>query len=277
MDIIIEYFSFPFVRYAFIVGVLTSLCASLLGVTLVLRRFSFIGDGLSHVAFGALALAGVLRLSNSTPLVMTVTVICAVLIMRAGRHSAIGGDSAVAMLSVGAMAIGYLLLNIFPSSGNISGDVCSALFGSTKLITLKLSDVILCAAVSLSTVILFILFYNKLFAATFDEDFSYVCGMKTDIFNLATAVCAAAIIVMAMNLVGSLLVSALIVFPALCAMRIFNSFLQVTLFSAAVSVFCSTAGMLIAVGAGTPVGATIVAVNIAVFIVCGIVGKKVRT
>ena len=262
------YFSYPFVRYALIVGVLIALCSSLLGVTLVLKRFSFIGDGLSHVAFGAMSVAAVLNLSNNMLLVLPVTVICAILLLRTGQSTKIKGDAAVAMISVGALAIGYLLLNLFSASSNLSGDVCSTLFGSTSILTLTSAEVGLCVVLSLGVVVIFILFYNRIFAVTFDEDFARASGLRVEATNLLIAVVIAVIIVLAMNLVGSLLISALIIFPAMSAMRLFKSFLSVTLCSAILSVFCALTGILMSIVAGTPVGSTIVAVDIAAFLIC---------
>ena len=218
------YFQYPFVWYALIVGVLIALCSSLLGVTLVLKRFSFIGDGLSHVAFGAMAIASVLNFSNNMLFVMPVTVICAVLLLRTGQSTKIKGDAAIAMISVGALAVGYLLMNVFSTGSNISGDVCSSLFGSTSILTLTAAEVWLCVIVSVIVVALFVVFYHKIFAVTFDENFAKATGTKTDVYNLLIAVITAVIIVLAMNLVGSLLISALIIFPALSAMRIYRRF-----------------------------------------------------
>ena len=260
------YFSFPFVRYALIVGVLISLCSSLLGVTLVLKRFSFIGDGLSHVAFGALSIATVLKINNTMFLVLPLTVLSAVLILAAGNKARIKGDAAIAMISVSALAFGYLLMNIFSASSNLSGDVCSTLFGSTSILTLTKSEVLLCVILSIIVVAVFALFYNKIFAVTFDEDFAAASGTKAA-DNLLLAVIIAVIIVLAMNLVGSLLISALIIFPALSAMRLFRSFLSVTVCSAVLSVVCSVAGLLVSIVAGTPVGSTIVAADLAAFII----------
>ena len=187
MSTLIMYLQYyPFVRYALIVGVLISLCASLLGVTLVLKRFSYIGDGLSHVAFGAMAIAGVLNLSNNMLLVMPVTIVCAILLLRTGQNAKIKGDAAIAMISVGALAFGYLLMNVFSTSANISGDVCSTLFGSISILTLTSWEVWLCLILSVAVVIIFILFYNKIFAVTFDESFSKATGVKSDIYNLMT-------------------------------------------------------------------------------------------
>ncbi len=261
------YFSFPFVRYALIVGVLISLCSSLLGVTLVLKRFSFIGDGLSHVAFGALSIATVLKINNTMFLVLPLTVLSAILILAAGNKTRIKGDAAIAMLSVSALAFGYLLMNIFSASANLSGDVCSTLFGSTSILTLTKGEVHLCAALSVIVVAVFVFFYNKIFAVTFDQDFAAAAGTNAGAYNLLLAVIIAVIIVLAMNLVGSLLISALIIFPALSAMRFFRSFLSVTICSAILSVVCSLAGLLVSIVAGTPVGSTIVAADLAAFLI----------
>ena len=266
------YFQYPFVRYALIVGVLIALCSSLLGVTLVLKRFSFIGDGLSHVAFGALAVATILDMSSEMPLVLVITVACAVLLLRTGQNAKIKGDAAIAMISVGSLAIGYLLMNLFSKSANISGDVCSTLFGSTSILTLTLPVVWLCIILSVIVVAVFILFYNKIFAVTFDEDFARAAGTKANGYNLLIAVIIAVIIVLAMNLVGSLLISALVIFPALSAMRLFKSFRSVTICSAVLSVACSLLGMVVSIVGGTPVGSTIVAVDIVVFALCYLIG-----
>lgn len=259
------YITYPFVQHALIVGVLIALCASLLGVTLVLKRFSFIGDGLSHVAFGAMAIAAVLKLTNDMPLIMTVTVISAVLLLRTGQNTKIKGDAAVAMISVASLAIGYLIMNIFSKSSNVSGDVCSTLFGSTSILTLSVTEVWVSVALSVVVVVLFILFYNKIFAVTFDEDFAVATGMRAGLYNLLISVIIAVIIVLAMNLVGSLLISALVIFPALSAMRVFKTFKSVTVCSAVLSVICAALGMLVSIVAGTPVGSTIVATDLVAF------------
>lgn len=264
------YWTFPFVRYALAVGILIALCSSLLGVTLVLKRFSFIGDGLSHVAFGAMSIAAILQIKNEMPLVMVITVICAILLLRTGQNAKIKGDSAIAMISVGSLALGYLMMNLFGTSSNLSGDVCSTLFGSTSILTLSQSEVWLCAAISLAVIAIYVFFYNKIFAVTFDEAFAKATGVRAERYNLLIAVVIAVIIVLAMNLVGSLLISALIIFPALSAMRLCKSFLSVTVFSAVVSVLCAAVGILISILAGTPVGSTIVAVQIVVFGLCSL-------
>lgn len=272
METLMLYLSYPFVRYALIVGVLIALCASLLGVTLVLKRFSFIGDGLSHVAFGAMAVAAVLNMTNRMVIVLPVTIVCAVLLLRTGQNTKIKGDAAIAMISVGALAFGYLLMSVFSTSANLSGDVCGALFGSTSILTLTKGEVWLCIGLSALVLVLFTLFYQRIFDVTFDENFAKAAGTKVDAANLLIAVITAVIIVLAMNLVGSLLISALIIFPALSAMRIFRSFLSVTVFSAVISVTCAFLGILISILAGTPVGSTVVAVDVAAFAICAGIG-----
>ena len=259
------YLEYPFVRYALIVGILIALCSSLLGVTLVLKRFSLIGDGLSHVAFGAMAFAMIFNLTNDVLLVLPATVICAILLLRTGQNTKIKGDASIAMISVGSLAAGYLLINLFATSSNIAADVCSTLFGSTSILTLSQTEVWLCAILSVVVVGVFIFFYNKIFSVTFDENFAKATGTKANLYNLIIAIIIAVIIVLAMNLVGSLLISALVIFPAISAMRIFKTFKSVTICAAVLSVVCSILGILISILAGTPVGSTIVAVNISVF------------
>ncbi len=270
------YFSYPFVRYALIVGVLVSLCSSLLGVTLVLKRFSFIGDGLSHVAFGAMAAAAVVGLTNEMLLVLPITVVSAILLLRTGQNAKIKGDAAIAMISVGALAVGYLLMNLFSTSSNLSGDVCSTLFGSTSILTLTGTEVLLCIVLSVAVLAAFVFFYNKIFCVTFDEQFARATGTKAGLYNLLIAVIVAVIIVLAMNLVGSLLISALVIFPALSAMRVFGSFRSVTVCAAVLSVCCSALGILISILAGTPVGSTIVAVDIVAFAGFSVAGRVLK-
>ena len=260
-----EYFSYPFVRYAFITGIFIAISSSLLGVTLVLKRYSFIGDGLSHVAFGAMAIATILSVSNSMIVVMPITIICAIIILKAGTNAKIKGDAALAMLSVGSMAIGYLLLNLFSASANISGDVCSTLFGSTSILTLTTSDVVLSVVISILVILVFVLLYNKIFAVTFDENFATASGIKTSLYNLLISVITAVIIVLAMNLVGALLTSALIIFPALSAMRVFHTFKQVILASTIISAVTSAVGIILSILISSPTGATIVVVDIITF------------
>ena len=276
LDKLSQYLQYPFVRYALITGVLIALCSSLLGVTLVLKRFSYIGDGLSHVAFGAMAIAAILRFTNDMLLILPITLLSAILLLRTGQNTKIKGDAAIAMISVGSLAIGYLLMNLFSTGPNLSGDVCSTLFGSTSILTLTQNEVIFCAGLSVVVILAFALFYHKIFAVTFDEDFAKATGIHTNLYNLLIAIVIALIIVLAMNLVGSLLISALIIFPALSAMRIWKSFFSVTIFAAVISVFCAFLGMIISILAGTPVGSTIVAIDMAAFGVCCFAGKICR-
>lgn len=273
INTLIYYLNFSFVRYAIIVGVLIALCSSLLGVTLVLKRYSFIGDGLSHVAFGAMAVASVMKLSNNNILILPVTIIAAILLLRTGQNAKIKGDAAIAMLSVSSLAIGYLLMNVFSTSANISGDVCTTLFGSTSILTLKQSEVIMCIVLSIVVILTFVVFYNKIFAVTFDENFAKATGTKTDLYNLLIAVLIAVVIVIGMNLVGSLLISALIIFPALSAMRVINQFKGVVIASAIISVICALVGIFASILLSTPVGATIVAADLVVYLFAILVGR----
>lgn len=270
------YLEMDFVRYALIAGILIALSSSLLGVVLVLKRYSMIGDGLSHVAFGAMTIAAVCQIASEMMVVLPVTVVSAVILLKISKNSKVKADAAIAMISVGALAVGYLLTSIFSSSANISGDVCGTLFGSVKIISLTKTDVWLCALLSLIVIGVFILFYNKIFAITFDEDFSAATGVKVSLYNTFIAMVSAVVIVLAMNLVGALLVSALIVFPSISAMRLFKSFKAVTLCAAAISVFCVFVGLIITIMASTPAGATIVAVNIAVFALFSLLGLARR-
>ena len=267
------YMDYPFVRYALIVGVLIALCSSLPGVTLVLRRFSFIGDGLSHVAFGALAVATVLQAANKMTVVLPLTLLAAVLLLKTGKNTVIKGDAAVAMISVTSLAFGYLLMNVFSTSPNVSGDVCGTLFGSTSILTLTKQEVTFSVLLSVVVMLLFVFFYQKIFAVTFDEDFARAVGVCAGRYNLMLAVIIAVIIVLAMNLVGSLLISAFVIFPALSAMRIFRTFLSVTVCAAVLSILCALAGILASILAGTPVGATVVAMDAAAFLACCVAGR----
>ncbi len=266
------YLSYPFVRYVLIVGTLVALCSSMLGVILVLKRFSFIGDGLSHVAFGAMAVASALKLADQTAFIMPVTIIAAVLLLRTGQNTKIKGDAAVAMLSVGSLAVGYLVLHKFSASTNVSGDVCSTLFGSTAILSLTEKEVWMCVALSVLVIGVYCLFYNRIFTVAFDENFARATGINTGVYNLLLAVITAVVIVMAMNLVGSLLISALIIFPALSAMRILDNFKGVIIYSAVLSVVCAFSGIILSILGSSPVGATIVAVDIVVFLVHYLLG-----
>lgn len=274
METLSLYFTYPFVRYAMIVGVLVALCSSLLGATLVLKRLSYIGDGLSHIAFGAISVAAVLNITNQDILVFPVTAICAILLLRIGQNAKVNGDAAIAMMSVGSLAIGYLLMNVFATSTNLAGDVCTTLFGSTSILTLTQKDVTTCIVLSVSVILIFIIFYNKIFSVTFDETFAKATGIKVEIYNLLIAVTIAAVIVVAMNLVGSLLISALVVFPALSSMRIFKNFRAVILSSVVISVFCAFFGILVSIIYVTPVGSTIVTADILVFALASLVSMR---
>lgn len=267
------YFQFPFVRYALVVGVLISLCSALIGVPLVLKRFSYIGDGMSHVAFGALAIATVLKYSNNLPFILVVTTIISILLLKSGQKKKIGNDASIALISVGSLAVGYLLINLFSDKANVSGDVCSTLFGATSMLTLNSTDVYISLILSAVVIVVFILMYNRIFSVTFDENYSTATGLKTGIYNLVIAVITSVIIVLAMNLVGSLMISALVIIPALSAMRIFRSFKSVTICSVIVSVVCAVLGILVSILASTPVGSTIVAANLICYIIFFIVGK----
>ena len=273
LDKIAFYFAYPTVRYALIAAVLVALCAALLGVTLVLKRYSFIGDGLSHVAFGAVAIASVLHLSNNMLIVMPVTIVFAVLLFYGGQNAKIKGDAAIAMLSVGALGIGYLLMHVFGTSSNLAGDVCTTLFGSTSILTLTPTDVWICVAMSVLVIGVYLLFYNKIFAVTYDETFAHATGIHSGLYKLILAVVTAVIIVLAMNLVGSLLISALIIFPALSAMQLFGRFRAVVLGSACISVICALLGIIISVLWSSPVGATIVCVDMGAFAVFTLLGR----
>ncbi len=261
-----------FIQYAFVTVILTALCASLFGVTLVLKRFSFIGDGLSHVAFGAMAVAAVAGITQNMLFVMPVTVVCAVILLKTGNKAKIKGDAAIAAVSVGALAVGYLLMNFDGASNNIAADVCSALFGSSSILTLTKAEVLTCVITSAVVILVFVMFYNKIFAVTFDESFMKASGVRAEFYNLLIAVVIAVVVTLAMNLVGSLLISALVLFPALCAMRVFKSFKSVTACAAVVSVTCAVIGLLISILVGTPTGATIVAVDIAAFAIFTLIG-----
>lgn len=272
-DKLVMYFQYPFVQYAMIVGILIAICSSLFGATLVLKRFSYIGDGLSHVAFGAIALATVLQVTNEMPVVLLLTILAAIFLLKTGANTKIQGDAALGILSVGSMAIGYFILNVFGTSANLAGDVCSTLFGATAILTLSQSEVVICSALSIFVVLFFVFFYNKIFAVTFDEDFANATGMNVKKYNTLIAIIVAVIIVLAMNLVGSLLISALVIIPAVSAMSVFKSFRAVIICSVIFSVICTILGMLWSLIIGSPVGATIVTVDVLGFLMFHCTGK----
>lgn len=266
------YLRFPFMQNALVVSILISLCASLLGVTLVLKRYSYIGDGLSHIAFGALAVAAVCNISNNMILTLPITILCSVLILCGGQKLKIKGDAIIAIISVSALAIGYLLMSVFNTSPNVAGDVCSSLFGSESIYSLTSTEVWISVALSVVVVAIFVIFYHKIFAVTFDETFAKATGTKTFVYNIIIAIVISVVIVLAMRLAGSLLVSALIIFPALTSMRVFKSYLSVTISSVSVSVVCAIFGIFAAILLDTPVGATIVAINLLAFLIFGFIG-----
>lgn len=277
---LVQFLLDPYFLTILLVTVLIALCAALMGVTLVLKRYSLIGDGLSHVAFGAMSVAVVAGVTNDMLVVFPVTVITAVLLLMGGQKRKVKGDSALAMVSVGALAIGYLLRSVFPStaSGGVSADVCGTLFGGLNILTLSEEKVRLCIILSVIVVVAFVLFYHKIFAVTFDESFAAATGSNTVLYNLVIAVIIAMIVVLGMQLVGSLLISALVVFPAMSAMRVFKSFRSVTICSVVISILCSFFGLLVNTVCSfqyvlqIPVGPTIVVADIAVFLVFSLIG-----
>ncbi len=270
------YFSFSFVWYALIVGIFIALSSSLLGVTLVLKKQSFIGDTLSHVAFTAMSIGMIMNLTNNMFLVLPVTVITAILILNSRSDSKIKGDSMLALISTGTLAMGYLIINVFSSSANVSGDVCATLFGSTSILTLKLSEVMLSVGLSIVVFIVYILFYNKIFAITFDNAFLEASGVKTKKYNLILSILIAVIITLGMKLVGSLLISALIIFPSITSMQLFHKFKSIAISSAVISVLCAVVGILGSILWSTPVGCTIIGINIVVTCISIIINKVKR-
>ncbi len=275
-ETLVEYLSYPFVRNALVAGILISLCAALLGIPLVLRRLSFIGDGLSHVAFGAMAVAGVMNFADTMALSLPVTIVAALVLMRSGRGAKTGGDAMLAMLSVGAMAAGYLVMNLKPSSSNVSGDVCTTLFGSVSILTLTTFDMWLSVGLSLAVCALWLFSYQHIFDMTFDEAYARASGSCPTLFNSLAAVVVAVVIVISMRLVGTLLVSSLLVVPAIAAMRVAKSFRAVCIVAAVFTVICSLVGIMIAVVAGTPVGSTIVAADIVAFLLMSAIGRFIK-
>ena len=269
--LLLYYSAYPTVRYATISIILIALCSALLGVILVLRQYSMIGDGLSHVTFGATAVATVLGLATPIYVALPLTVLAAVLILKLRDSTKIHGDSAIAMISVGALAFGYLLLNLFGDEHQRASDACATLFGS-GILSIRLLDVILCLILSVAVIFVFIFFYNKLFAVSFDEDFAASCGTRINFYNTLIAIVTAVTVVVAMNLLGALLVSALVIFPALSAMRIFKTFKQVTVCAACISLFNALIGIAASLLMASPIGPTIVVADLATFLICGLIG-----
>lgn len=270
LNSIISYFStYPAIRFASLAILLVSVCAALLGVCLVLKRYSMIGDGLSHVSFGTTALATALGLMTPIYIAMPLTVIAAVLMLINSSGAKAKGDTAIAMISTGCLAFGYLILNLF--APDASSDACATLFG-TGILAIGADDVILCLCLSSFLLVFFIVFYNKIFSITFDEDFASATGTKVKVYNLLIAAITGITVVIAMNMTGALLVSALITFPALSAMRLFKTFKSVVLCAAAISVICSIIGILTSIVAATPIGPTIVCALLAAFVICYLIG-----
>ncbi|MDR1930227.1 MAG: metal ABC transporter permease [Treponema sp.] len=263
MEIIQSMFSYTFMIRALIVGVLVSLCASLLGVSLVLKRYSMIGDGLSHVGFGSLAIATAL---NMAPLAVSIPIVVAAafLLLRLSEKSKIKGDAAIALFSTGALAIGVMVISL---TTGMNTDVCNYLFGS--ILAMSKTDVRMSVVLSAAVIVLFVVFYNKIFAVTFDENFAGATGVKVGLYNMIIAVLTALVIVLGMRMMGALLISSLIIFPALSSMRLFKSFRSVTVSSALISVCCFFAGIIVSFVFAIPSGASVVLFNMAVFIFFG--------
>ena len=260
-------FSYSFILRALIVGVLVSLCASLLGVSLVLKRYSMIGDGLSHVGFGDIAVATAF---NWAPMEFTipVVIIAAFLLLRLSENSSIKGDSAIAIISTGALAFGILVASM---TTGMNTDINSYLFGS--ILAMTLNDVLLSVVLSAVVIVLFVLFYNKIFAVTFDETFSNATGIRANVYNMLIAILTAITIVLGMRMMGALLISSLIIFPALTSMRVCKHFKTVVIVSAVISIICFLLGLIISYFFSTPTGATVVVINIGIFILFSILGK----
>ncbi len=269
MEMLIEMFSYNFIIRAFVVGLLVSLCAALLGVTLVLKRYSMIGDGLSHVGFGALAVAASLNLAP-LEVAVPVIVIAAFLLLRLSESSKINGDAAIAIISSTSLAIGVVCVSI----SGVNTDLNSYLFGS--ILATTTADAIMCALLALAVIIIFVIFYNKIFAVTFDESFSRATGLKTGVYNTVIALLTALTIVIGMRIMGTLLISALIIFPALSSMRVCKKFKSVILCSGVLSVCCFFVGMCTSYSLDTPTGASVVIVNAIVFVIFWII-EAVRT
>ena len=267
MEIIKTLFSYSFIMRAVIVGILVSLCSSVLGVSLVLKRYSMIGDGLSHVSFGALAIAAAL---NSSPLMVSVpiVVIAAFFLLKISKNSFLGGDAAIAIFSSSALAVGIVVTSM---TSGINADICNYMFGS--ILAMSESDVYISVILSSVVLILYLLFYNRIFAITFDENFSRATGSHTDLYNMAVAVLTAITIVLGMRIMGALLISSLIIFPALSAMRICRFFRGVILCSAIISVLCFFTGIVLSYALEVPVGASVVLVNLAVFMLSSLRAK----
>ena len=254
-----EMLSYPFIIRALVVGTLVSLCSALLGVNLVLKRYSMIGDGLSHVAFSAMAVATVM---NWAPLWVAIPVVIAAsyLLLQFSSNGRVSGDSAIALLSTGALALGIFIISM---KSGINTDISNYMFGS--VLAISKSDVTLSVVLSLAVLALYVLFYNKIFAVTFDEPFARATGIRVGFYNMLIAVLTAVTIVLGMRMIGALLISSLIIFPAMSSMRIFRCFRSVVICSAVISVVCFLAGLMVSYEYSAPTGASVVLINIAVF------------
>lgn len=266
IDTLIEMLSYPFMVRAFIVGALVALCSALLGVSLVLKRYSMIGDGLSHVGFGALAVAAAL---NAAPLAVAIPVVilAAVLLLRISGNSQIKGDAAIALISTSSLAVGVMVISL---STGMNTDVYNYMFGS--ILAMSEEDVVLSVVLSAVVLILFIFFYQKIFAITFDETFAQATGVKAGLYNTLIAVLTAVTIVLGMRMMGALLISSLIIFPALTSMRVCRTFRSVVISAAVVSVVCFAAGITVSYLCATPAGASVVMANIAVLVIYTMIG-----
>ena len=268
-----EYFKYSFTRNALAVTVLIALCAALLGVILVLRRFSLIGDGLSHVAFGSAAIAATLGVFDFG-LTLPITVIAAVIILKGGEKRRIMGDAAIAIISSGALAIGYLVLDAGGGTSNLGGDVCTALFGSSAILSIDTVELVCTALLTAVLTALIVIFYHRIFSVSFDERFSKATGLRAEAYNLVIAIITAVVIVIGMKLAGALLMSALIVFPAMCAMRVSKSFKGTLVLAAIIGIICAVFGLLISIILETPTGATVAACDTIAFAIFSIFKRK---
>ena len=268
MSEFLNMFSYHFMQRALAVGVLVSLCAALLGVSLVLKRYSMIGDGLSHVGFGALAIASAFNLAPLA-VAVPVVVVAAVLLLRLSRSSRLNGDAAIAMISSSALAIGVITVSL---TSGMNTEVSSYMFGS--VLSLSRSDAVLSVILSIAVLALFVLFYPRIFAVTFDETFSRATGTKTEAYNMLLAVLTAVTVVLGMRMMGALLISSLIIFPALSAMRVCKSFRAVVITAALISVLCFVVGVTVSYFLETPTGASIVVTDLLAFGLCSLLGTK---
>lgn len=260
--------SYPFLTRALIVGILISVCAALLGVSLVLKRYSMIGDGLSHVGFGAMAIATV---AGMAPLVLAipVCVITAFLLLRISETSKMGGDAGIAIVSSGALAIGVMAVSM---STGVNTDIYNYMFGS--ILAINKTDMILCIILSVVVIAVYLLFYNRIFAVTFDDTFAKATGIRTNLYNMILAVLTAVTVVLGMRMMGALLISSLIIFPSMTAMKLTGTYKRVIVLSAIISVICFVIGLVISYWYEAPTGASIVVVNIVLLVLASVVRRK---